>query len=144
MEQQALHYFERIAEYGGVIEAIEAGYFQSQIADASYRYQRSLEVKDRVIVGVNAFERPDEELPQDLLKIGKEIEHGQAEAVRAVRAARDAAAVESSLAALRRACRSEENVMPRIIDAVKACATEGEIVAAMADVFGRYTEKAAF
>jgi methylmalonyl-CoA mutase N-terminal domain/subunit len=144
MEQQALHYFERIAEYGGVIEAIEAGYFQSQIADASYRYQRSLEVKDRVIVGVNAFERPDEELPQDLLKIGKEIEAGQAHAVRAVRDSRDAAAVETSLAALRRACRSDENVVPRIIESVKACATEGEIVEAMADVFGRYTEKAAF
>jgi methylmalonyl-CoA mutase, N-terminal domain len=144
MEQQAEHYFAKIAEYGGVIEAIEAGFFQREIADASYRYQRSLEVKDRVIVGVNAFERQAEELPPDLLKIGREIEQGQAGAVAAVRAERDAAAAERTLAALRRACRSEENVMPRLIDAVKAYATEGEIVDTMVDVFGRYSERAAF
>jgi methylmalonyl-CoA mutase N-terminal domain/subunit len=144
MEQQAEHYFEKIAEYGGVVEAIEAGFFQAEIADASYRYQRSLEVKDRVIVGVTAFEHETEELPPDLLKIGREIEQGQAGAVQAVRAERDAAAVERTLAALRRACRSEENVMPRLIDAVEAYATEGEIVDAMVDVFGRYSERAAF
>jgi methylmalonyl-CoA mutase N-terminal domain/subunit len=144
MEQQAEHYFEKIAEFGGVIEAIEAGFFQREIADASYRYQRSLEVKDRVIVGVNAFEHQSEELPPDLLKIGREIEQGQAVAVRAVRAERDGSLVDEALAALRRACRSDENVMPRLIDAVKACATEGEIVDAMVDVFGRYTERAAF
>jgi methylmalonyl-CoA mutase N-terminal domain/subunit len=144
MEGQAEEYFRQIAELGGVIEAIEAGYFQREIADASYRYQRSLEVKDRVIVGVNAFERPDEKLPPDLLKIGREIEHGQARAVAAVRADRDAGAVSGALAALRRACRSEENVMPRLIEAVRVCATEGEIVEAMVDVFGRYTERAAF
>ena len=144
IEQQAEQYFRQIAEFGGVIEAIEAGFFQREIADASYRYQRSLEVKDRVIVGVNAFERPAEELPPDLLKIGGEIERGQARAVQEVRATRDAAAVDLTLAALRRACRSEENTMPRIIDAVKACATEGEIVDAMVDVFGRYTERAVF
>ncbi len=144
MEQQAERYFAEIAQFGGVIEAIEAGFFQREIADASYRYQRSLEVKDRVIVGVNAFERPDSELPPDLLKIGRDIERGQASAVQAVRARRDGAAVEGALAALRRACRSEENVMPPIIEAVKACATEGEIVEAMVDVFGRYTERAVF
>jgi methylmalonyl-CoA mutase N-terminal domain/subunit len=144
MERQAEEYFRAIAAFGGVIEAIEAGYFQREIADASYRYARSLEVKDRVIVGVNAFEKAGEELPPDLLKIGAEIERGQAAAVQAVRAARDAAAVESTLAALQRACRGDENVMPRIIDAVKVCATEGEIVDAMVDVFGRYTERAAF
>ena len=144
MEQQAEHYFEKIAEFGGVIEAIEAGYFQSEIADASYRYQRSLEVKDRVIVGVNAFEHETQEMPPDLLKIGREIEAAQAGAVQAVRAERDAAAVERTLAALRRACRSDENVMPRLIDAVRAYATEGEIVDAMVEVFGRYSERAAF
>jgi methylmalonyl-CoA mutase N-terminal domain/subunit len=144
MERQVEEYFTHIAEFGGVIEAIEAGYFQREIADASYRYQRSLEVKDRVIVGVNAFTKPQEAVPPDLLKIGAEIERGQAGAVAAVRAARDGAAVEAALAALRRACQGDENVMPRIIEAVEACATEGEIVEAMVDVFGRYTERAAF
>ncbi len=144
MEQQVDAYFHQIAEFGGVVEAIEAGFFQREIADASYRYARSLERKDRVIVGVNAFERPDEELPPDLLKIGQDIERGQAQSVAAVRAARDAASVAGALAGLKRACRSEENVMPHIINAVTAAATEGEIVDAMVEVFGRYTERAVF
>ncbi len=144
LEKQAEEYFRQIAEFGGVVEAIEAGFFQREIADASYRYARSLEVKDRVIVGVNAFERPDDATPPDLLKIGAEIERGQAAAVQSVREARDAAAVADTLAALRRACSTDENVMPRIIDAVKAWATEGEIVEAMVEVYGRYTERAAF
>ncbi len=144
LERQAEDYFGRIAEFGGVIEAIEAGFFQREIADASYRYQRSLETKDRIIVGVNAFEREDEATGIDLLKIGREVELGQARAVQAVRAERDAAAVAETLAALQRACRGSENVIPPMIDAAKALATEGEIVEAMVAVFGRHTETAAF
>ena len=144
MEKQAEEYFRQIDDFGGVVEAIEAGFFQREIADASYRYQRSLETKERIIVGVNAFERPDEVLPPDLLKIGKEIEEGQARDVQEVRASRSGTVVETTLAALKKACQGDENVMPRIIDAVKACATEGEIVAAMVEVYGRYTERAAF
>jgi methylmalonyl-CoA mutase N-terminal domain/subunit len=145
IERQALDYFRRIEEYGGVIEAIEAGFFQREIADASYRYQRSLETKDRVIVGVNAFER-DENHDGDLalLKIGREIEQGQAREVQSVRASRDGAAVELALAHLKRACRSDENVMGPLIGACRALATEGEIVNAMVEVFGRYTERASF
>jgi methylmalonyl-CoA mutase N-terminal domain/subunit len=79
-----------------------------------------------------------------LLKIGRDIEAGQAAAVGTVRADRDAAAVERTLTALGAACRSAENLMPRLIDAVKACATEGEIVDTMVEVFGRYSERAAF
>jgi methylmalonyl-CoA mutase N-terminal domain/subunit len=144
MERQCLEYFDRIAEFGGMIEAVEAGYPQREIAEASYRYQRSIESGDRVIVGVNAFERPDEEQQTDLLKIGAEIERGQARDVQAVRANRDAAAVEAALAALKRACAGTENVMPFLIDAVKAVATEGEIVEAMVSVYGRYTETSVF
>ena len=144
LERQAEDYFRQIADFGGVIEAIEAGFFQREIADASYRYQRSLETKDRVIVGVNAFEREEETPDFELLKIGRDIEVGQARAVQAVRAERDPAAVDAALAALQRACRSGENVMPPLIDACQALATEGEIVDAMAAVFGRHTETAAF
>jgi methylmalonyl-CoA mutase N-terminal domain/subunit len=144
MEKQAEDYFRQIEEFGGVVEAIEAGFFQRELADASYRYARSLETKERIIVGVNSFERPQEAVPGDLLKIGKEIEEGQARDVADVRANRSGAAVESTLAALKTACQGDENVMPRIIDCVKACATEGEIVNAMVDVWGRYTERAAF
>ena len=145
MERQAEAYFAQIEGYGGVIEAIEAGFFQHEIADASYRYQRSLESKDRVIVGVNAFVKDEGEPELDLLKITQEIENGQAREVQEVRATRDGATVESALASLKRACADENiNVMPPLIDAVKAYATEGEIVAAMASVYGRYTERAAF
>ncbi len=144
MERQALDYFRQIDEFGGVIEAIEAGFFQREIADASYRYQRSLETKDRIIVGVNAFEREESQDDLNLLKIGRDIELGQAREVASVRASRDAGAVSGALAALTRACRSDENVMPPLIDACRALATEGEIVDAMAAVFGRYIERASF
>jgi len=145
LERQAEAYFVQIAEFGGVVEAIEAGFFQHEIADASYRYQRSLESKDRVIVGVNAFEKADEAQALDLLKIGREIEAGQARAVRDVRASRDGGRVQSTLAVLKRACADEAiNVMPPLIDAVEVLATEGEIVAAMVEVYGRYVERAAF
>jgi methylmalonyl-CoA mutase, N-terminal domain len=144
MERQVEEYFANIAEFGGMVEAVEAGYPQREIADASYRYQRSIESGERVIVGVNAFERPDEVQPPDLLKIGVEIERGQARAVQGVRESRDADAVEASLAALKRACAGEANVMPYLIDCVKAVATEGEIVDAMVSVYGRYTETTQF
>jgi methylmalonyl-CoA mutase N-terminal domain/subunit len=144
MERQVEEYFARIEEFGGMVAAVEAGFPQREIADASYRYQRSIESGDRVIVGVNAFERPNEQQSENLLKIGAEIEHGQARSVQDVRANRDAAAVESSLAALKRACASDANVMPYLIDCVKAVATEGEIVDAMVSVYGRYTETTQF
>jgi methylmalonyl-CoA mutase N-terminal domain/subunit len=146
MERQAEEYFKQIDDYGGVIEAIEAGFFQREIADASYRYQRSLETKDRVIVGVNAFERREtSQAGIDLLKIGPEIERDQAARVQALRAERDAATVEAALAALKRACATEgQNVMYPMLDAVNALATEGEMVEAMVAVYGRYVERSIF
>ncbi|TAM60548.1 methylmalonyl-CoA mutase [bacterium] len=145
MERAAEEYFARIDEFGGVIPAIEAGFFQREIADASYQYQRSLESKERVIVGVNAFEKPDERPEIDLLKIDRAVELEQAERVRALRAARDAARVEETLAALRRACESKSApLIEPILDAVRALASEGEIVETMVDVYGRYTEMPAF
>jgi methylmalonyl-CoA mutase, N-terminal domain len=143
MERQAESYFAQIAEYGGVIEAIEAGFFQREIAEASYRYQRSIETKDRVIVGVNAFVREDEAQPADLLKITAETERAQARSVQSVRETRDPAPVGPALERLQAACRDpKENLMPHLIDCVNAYCTEGEIVEAMAAVYGRYTEKA--
>ncbi len=145
IEKQAEEYFRQIDEYGGVIEAIEAGFFQREIAEASYRYQRSLETKDRVIVGVNAFERADSERDIELLKIDRTVEIEQARAVKAIRVDRDAAKVESALAGLKRACADpSQNVMHPLLDAVNAMATEGEIVESMVEVYGRYTERAQF
>ena len=141
MEKQAEEYFRRIDEFGGVIEAIEAGFFQREIADAAYRYQRSLETQDRVIVGVNAFEREGSEKDIELLRIDPHVEIEQSRRVKEVRTSRDAAKVESALAGLKRACSdSSRNVMPPLIEAVNAMATEGEIVDAMVSVYGRYTE----
>jgi methylmalonyl-CoA mutase N-terminal domain/subunit len=143
MEDQAESYFAQIAEYGGVIEAIEAGFFQREIADASYRYQRSIETRDRVIVGVNAFVKEDEPANFDLLKITEETERGQATSVRDLRTKRDGAAAQRTLERLQAACRDpKDNLMPHLIECVNAYATEGEIVEAMASVFGRYTERA--
>ena len=143
MERQAESYFAQIAEYGGVIEAIEAGFFQREIAEASYRYQRSIETKDRIIVGVNAFVREDEKQPADLLKITEETERAQARSVQSVRETRDPAPVGPALERLQAACRDpKDNLMPHLIDCVNAYCTEGEIVEAMAAVYGRYTEKA--
>jgi methylmalonyl-CoA mutase N-terminal domain/subunit len=128
-----------------VIEAIEAGFFHLEIADASFRYQRSLETKDRIIVGVNAFEREEDRADLDLLKIGEEIERGQAQAVASVRSKRDGSKVQQTLERLQQSCKDPaDNVMPHLIDAVNAYATEGEIVEAMVQVYGRYTERAAF
>jgi methylmalonyl-CoA mutase, N-terminal domain len=145
LERQAEAYFDQIAECGGVVEAIEAGFFQREIAEASYRYQRSIENKERIIVGVNAFEKDDEIHGIDLLKITEATERAQARAVAAVRANRDETAAKSSLERLADACRDpNENVMPHLIDCVNAYCTEGEIVEAMVGVFGRYTERSVF
>jgi methylmalonyl-CoA mutase N-terminal domain/subunit len=146
IERQVEEYFRRISEYGGVIEAIEAGFFQREIADASYRFQRSLESKDRVIVGVTAFKRDTDAEAADLvlLKIGPEIETGQARSIASVRDARDEGACREALGKLERTCAGEANIMPPLIEAVRALATEGEIVDCMTRVFGRYVERAIF
>jgi methylmalonyl-CoA mutase N-terminal domain/subunit len=145
MERQAEAYFAQIEEYGGVVEAIEAGFFQKEIAEASYRYQRSIESKDRVIVGVNAFARVEADSGIDLLRIGAEMERAQVESLRDVRTNRDASAVKSSLERLQAACRDpKDNVMPHLIDCVNAYCTQGEIVDAMVAVYGRYTERSVF
>jgi methylmalonyl-CoA mutase N-terminal domain/subunit len=143
MERQAEAYFAQIAAYGGVIEAIEAGFFQREIAEASYRYQRSIERRDRIIVGVNAFAKDEDEGEIDLLKITEATERGQARAVAELRKERDASEVPLVLERLQAACGDpKDNLMPHLIDCVNAYCTEGEIVEAMAQVFGRYTETA--
>ena len=145
MERQAEAYFQQIEEYGGVIEAIEAGFFQKEIAEASYRYQRSIETKDRVIVGVNYFQRDEQQGDIDLLKISEEVARGQARSIAKLKKTRDNARVEKTLDRLTQACRDEkDNVMPHLIDCVNAYCTEGEIVEAMVKVYGRYTERSVF
>ena len=141
MEAQAERYFERIDELGGVIPAIEKGFFQKEIADAAFRYQQELEQRRRLMVGANDFLVDDEE-PLQILRIDPRLEVEQAERIAEVRRRRDQAACSNALERLRKAARGSDNLMPYILDAVKAYATEGEIMGALVDVFGIYTEQA--
>src|SRR5689334_1643079 len=142
MEEEAEAYFERIDSYGGVIPAIEAGFFQKEIADAAFRHQQELDQHRRVLVGVNDFVSEDAD-DLEILRIPASLEQEQAERVRDVRRRRDAGAANRALDQLRRAATSpDQNLMPHILEAVRAYCTEGEIMGAMVDVFGLYTEKA--
>ncbi len=141
IERQAEVYFKRIEELGGVVPAIEAAFFQKEIADAAFRYQQELEQKRRLMVGVNEFLVEDEE-PMEILRIDPKLEREQVERVRAVRARRDAARVSRALSQLRKAAAGSDNLMPYILEAVRAYSTEGEIMNTLIEVFGVYTERA--
>ncbi len=140
VEQGAWITFEKIDGMGGMIAAIERGYPQREIADASYRYQMAVDRKEKIIVGVNEF--TGEEKPLDTLQIDESVRRSQSERLRKLRAERSADEVTRSLSALRKAAEGTENLMPPIYDAVKAYATLGEICAALRDVFGTHEEAA--
>jgi methylmalonyl-CoA mutase N-terminal domain/subunit len=141
LEQEASDYIRKIDEMGGMVRAIERGYPQMEIAEAAYRYQRQLDSGEKVMVGANKY-AVDEEAPLDILRIGPEVEEMQAERVRRRKAARDTALVESRLAAVRQAARGTANLMPPILDAVRAECTIGEIADVFREVFGVYRDPA--
>jgi methylmalonyl-CoA mutase, N-terminal domain len=141
IEEQAEAYFVKIDALGGVIPAIERGFFQKEIADAAYRYQSELESKRRIMVGVNDFVVEDED-DLEILRIDRSKEEGQVERVRAVRARRDNARWSKTMTQLGKAARSSDNLMPYILDAVRAYATEGEIMGKLVEAWGLYTEEA--
>ncbi len=141
MEAEALAYFEQIEALGGVLPAIEAGFFQQEIADAAYRYQSEIDKKERIIVGVNDYIN-DEELQIPLLEMDPEGYKRQVHRINEVKATRNAKAVEKALAALRVAAEGTENTMPYILDAVHQYATLQEIMDIFRDVFGEYQETA--
>jgi methylmalonyl-CoA mutase N-terminal domain/subunit len=141
MERQAEKYFKQIEDLGGVIPAIEASFFQKEIADSAFRYQSELEQKRRIMVGVNDF-TVDEEVPIDILRIDPKLESEQVARVREVRKKRDQARCSNALTSLRKAAAGTDNLMPYILESVRAYATEGEIMNTLIEVFGIYTEKA--
>jgi len=141
MEDQAEAYFAKIDALGGVIPAIERGFFQKEIADSAYRYQSELESKQRIMVGVNEFEVDDED-GLEILRIDRGKEQGQVERVREVRAKRDSAKWSKAMTQLGKAARSNDNLMPYILDAVRVYATEGEIMGRLVEAWGLYTEEA--
>ncbi|HEV2726955.1 MAG TPA: methylmalonyl-CoA mutase family protein [Solirubrobacterales bacterium] len=143
MEEAAYGYFARIDELGGMVEAIRRNFPQREIADASFRSQQELNERRRIVVGVNDFVQDDEEATP-ILKIDPALEGKQRDRLAATRAGRDAAAVEAALAELKRAAAGEANLMPPIIEAARTQATEGEMIAAMQEVFGTYTESPVF
>ena len=141
MEEEAEAYFERIDSFGGVIPAIEAAFMQREIADAAFRHQQELERRRRIVVGVNEFMSDDED-ELEILRIPLSLEQQQVDRLQDVRRRRDAAAASRALERVRKAAAGDDNLMPYILDAVRAWCTEGEIMGAMVDVFGLYTEKA--
>ncbi len=143
MEAAAYSYFERIDELGGMVEAIKRNYPQREIADASFTYQQELGDKERIVVGVNDFVTDDEE-PTPILKIDPGLERKQTDRLAATRARRDGAEVQRTLAELKAAAATEANLMEPIIAAARARATEGEMIAALQEVFGTYTESPVF
>ncbi len=139
MEAQAYEYFRRIADLGGVLPAIDKGFFQSEISDAAYRYQREIDEGSRNIVGVNAYQ-DEKPVTIPLLQIDPQGYRRQVERLAQVRAGRDSGRVGQALDRLRIACQGTENSMPYILEAVRAYATLGEIVSVMKDAFGIYQE----
>ena len=139
MERQAYDYFERVEALGGVIPAIQTGFFQQEIADAAYRYQREIDDRRRIVVGVNEF-AADEPLRVPLLEMDPQGYERQCARLAQVRAERDNAAVGQALDRLRIAAQGTENTMPYILDAVRVYATLQEIMDVFRDVFGLYRE----
>jgi methylmalonyl-CoA mutase, N-terminal domain len=144
MERSAYEYFARIDELGGMVEAIKRGFPQREIADASFRYQQEVDSRKRIVVGVNEYRLADEE-ELEIHRPDPAVERKQAGRLSATRTKRDSGAVERALAALKQAASTEgENLMPYFLDAGRARASEGEMVAALQEVFGSYTEQPVF
>jgi len=137
LEQDAEAIFTEIQEQGGMIAAIEKGYFRRRIAESAFAYQREVDAKRKLIVGVNAF-TDDSGLNVPTLEIDSSVEVRQRQRLAQTKAERDAATVEMSLDRIRKVAASRENLMPALIDAARADVTLGEMVAALADVLGRY------
>ncbi len=144
MEQAAEDYFAAIAERGGMLDAVAEGFPQREIADAAFRYQSQLETGERVIVGVNVFEHSVDDVQPPTLVIDPNVEAEQAARLKVLREHRDNTSVATRLDALQEVARGSDNMMPAIIDCVRARATEGEIIEALRTVFGTYRETPVF
>lgn len=144
LEDAAAEYFQKIEDLGGVIKAIEVGFFQKEIADAAYRYQKEIEKKRRIIVGVNDFVLQDEEVEIDVLKISPQVEKRQIEKLAKLRAERDNGEVERTLKELRKSANEGSNLLPRILACTRCYATLGEIIQVLREEFGEYKDPAYF
>jgi methylmalonyl-CoA mutase N-terminal domain/subunit len=137
MQQWARDYFDRIQQQGGMIRAIEAGFFRREIADAAFAYQREVDARRKIIVSVNAFQEPDEK-PIETLVIDETVEKEQLASLRRIKAQREAETARRALDNVRRVAGTSQNLLPVLFDAARARCTVGEIMSALADVLGRY------
>ena len=144
IELDAQKYFDEINKNGGVIECIESGYLQKEISDASSDYQKKIDSKDRIVVGMTDFIKENEEIEIPILEIRKEVEDEQNQRLNKVRAHRNQDLAKESLQKIQECCKADVNVMPAIIEAVESYATLGEIVDCMKEVFGEWKEKVFF
>jgi methylmalonyl-CoA mutase N-terminal domain/subunit len=144
MEEAAEEYFTAIDERGGMLAAIDEGFPQREIADAAFRYQEQLETGERVIVGVNVYEETVDATQPPVLVIDPAIERDQIARVRRLRESRDSTSVATRLDALKEVAAGSENTMPAILECVRVRATEGEIIAALKEVFGVHRETPVF
>ncbi len=139
MEQEAEEYFQKIDELGGVVEAVKANFFQKEIARASYRYQKEIEKEERIIVGVNRFSTTTEE-QIEILRIGDECEQRQIAKLKRIKETRDEETAQKCLQKIQEIAATEKNLMPYILEAVKAYCSVGEIIESLKTVFGSYKE----
>jgi methylmalonyl-CoA mutase N-terminal domain/subunit len=138
IEGKAEVYLRRIDEMGGMVQAISKGFVQREIQEAAYAWQRQVEAKEQVVVGVNAFR--SEDAPVTVMRVDPQLEAQQVERLRVLRAERNNTAAKQAVDAVRSAARGTDNLVPHIVTAVKAEATLGEISDALRDVFGEYRE----
>ncbi len=144
MEEEAERYFVKIDDLGGVVPAIEKGFFQQEIARAAYKYQLEIDSGDRGIVGVNKYVEEDGEIDIPILEITEEMHDRQVARLKALKERRDSEAVAASLEKIRRACQEDINVMPTLIEGAKTYCTLGEMTDVMREVFGIYREVTVF
>ena len=144
MEKEANDIFDQIDALGGVIPAIESGYFQKEIADAAYRYQKEVERKEKFIVGVNEFVEDNEKIEIPILTISPEVQKQQVKRLAELKKSRNQKAVEESLLAIKQAAVDGTNLMPVLLNAAQNYVTLGEMVGELKEVFGTYEEIAVF
>lgn len=144
MEEKAEEYFNKIDELGGVIQAIEKGFFQKEIARAAYQYQNEIERNDRLIVGVNSFKEENQKIEIPLLQISPEVEKTQVKQLQQLKQNRDNVKVEAVLNELKKAAKGKTNLMPILVKCSKAYTTVGEMVNTLKEVYGEYVETVDF
>jgi methylmalonyl-CoA mutase N-terminal domain/subunit len=140
MEEKAMDYIRRVDDMGGAAVAIEKGFFQREIADSAYKYQKETDEKKRIIVGVNDYKIEEDECPIELLRVDPEAEKQQVAGLKELKRTRDRKKVEDVLSKLGRSAKKDENLMPVIIEAVKAYASLGEICDVLRRIYGEYKE----